>query len=114
MGVMILKTLNYGGYFVFARDAARDSGCFHVVLFSRGTLPSLLRYAVCGLVRRVEALDDVTHVRARSVRIESAVPAAVEMDGDYFAATPVTVTIQPRILPVIVPADRPRDPRLPW
>ena len=40
----------------------------------------------------------------RSVSICSEKPMAVQADGDIIGATPVTVTVRPKALPVIVPA----------
>jgi diacylglycerol kinase (ATP) len=102
-GAMILKARNYGGYFVFAEDACRNSGCFHVRVFSHSSLAAVLRYALAGLARRAARLGDVVKMTGLTIRIESADPVPVEIDGDYFGTTPVTATLEPVLVPVLSP-----------
>jgi len=48
----------------------------------------------------------VLHVRAGSVSIDSAAGILLEMDGEQIGSSPVSVEVVPRVLPVVIAADR--------
>jgi len=100
--VMVLKVRQYGGFLVFAEDARLDSGHFDVCIFQQGSLGWMSLYAVAGLMRKVSDLPGVVHQTARTIRIESEVPAPVEIDGDHFGMTPIDIRIRPSVVPMIV------------
>ncbi len=102
--VMVLKVREYGGVFVFAEDARLDSGRLDVCVFQQGSIGWMSLYAVAGLVGRATDVPGVIRLTARTVRIESEEPVPVEIDGDHFGMTPVDVSIQPAVVPVIVPS----------
>ena len=101
--VMVLKVRQYGGVFVFAEEARLDSGSFEVCVFQQGSLGWMSLYAVAGLVGKAADVPGVIRLAARTVRIESEEPIPVEIDGDHFGMTPVDVSIQPAVVPVVVP-----------
>jgi diacylglycerol kinase (ATP) len=100
---MVLKAKNYGGFLVFADGAELDSGHFDVVVFRGKTVPALFRYSLAAAMGRASKLSDVTHVIGTTVTIESSAPVAVEVDGDYFGTTPITVELRPLLVPLMVP-----------
>ena len=99
--VMVLKVREYGGFFVFAKDARLDSGHFDVCVFREGTVGWMCLYAFAGLIRKAADFPGMIHVRARNVRIESEAPVPVEIDGDHFGMTPVEIELRPSFVPVI-------------
>lgn len=101
--VMVLNVRHYGGVFVFCNNARLDSGTLDICVFQRGSIAATLRYALAGLLGMVEKLPDVVHLTGRTVRIESKDPSPVEVDGDYFGATPLVVRLCPSVVPVLVP-----------
>lgn len=102
--VMVLKAKRYGGFLVFAEGAALDSGHFEVVVFHGKTVPALLRYTLAAAVGTASRLRDMTHVTGTTVTIESSEPVAVEVDGDYFGTTPVTIELLPSLVPLVFPS----------
>ena len=101
--VMALKVREYGGAFVFAEEARLDSGRFEVCVFEQGSLGWMSLYAVAGLVGKAAEVPGVIHRSARTVRIESEEPVPVEIDGDYSGMTPVDISIQPAVVPLVAP-----------
>jgi YegS/Rv2252/BmrU family lipid kinase len=101
--VIVTNVRNYGGLFVAAEGARCDSGCLHVVVFRHAGRADLVRIAWAGLRRAVSRMPDVELRSALSVRIESGEPAPVEVDGDYWGSTPVTLEIEAGVVPVLVP-----------
>ncbi len=99
--VMLLKVRLYGGFLVFAEDARLDSGCFHVCVFREGSVSDIVSYALAGLTRTSSHHTDIMRFRARSVRIESDNRVPVEADGDHYGITPVTVRLEPSVVPLI-------------
>jgi diacylglycerol kinase (ATP) len=99
--VMLLKVRLYGGFLVFAEDARLDSGCFHVCVFREGSVSHIVSYALAGLTRTSSYHTDIMRFRARSVRIESDNRVPVEADGDHYGITPVTVRLEPSVVPLI-------------
>jgi diacylglycerol kinase (ATP) len=101
---MVLNAKHYGGHFVFADAAQLDSGHFEVFIFHGGSVPALFRYGLAAFAGRASKLRDVTRVTGTTVIIESALPVAVEVDGDYLGTTPIKVELKPLLVPVVVPA----------
>jgi len=101
--VMALKVREYGGAFVFAEEARLDSGRFEVCVFEQGSVGWMSLYAVAGLVGKASEVPGVIRLTALSVRIESEEPVPVEIDGDHSGMTPVDISMQPGVVPVVVP-----------
>ena len=75
---------NYGGIFSVADHARPDS----------------------GVLRRVSRLPDVTYRTGRRIVIEAREPTAVQIDGDYRGTTPLTIEVEPSVVPVLAPLAR--------
>ena len=101
--VMVLKVREYGGALVFAEEARLDSGRFEVCVLEQGSVGWMSLYAVAGLVGKAAEVPGVICLSARTVRIESEEPVPVEIDGDHAGMTPVDISIQPRVVPVVAP-----------
>ena len=102
--VMVLKTRYYGGLFIFDEGARPNTGFFHVRVFPRGTLKSILKYGVAGLTRQVSRFHEVIRLKGTSVRIESEPAMPLQVDGDHCCWTPAEMKIHPCLVPIVVPS----------
>jgi YegS/Rv2252/BmrU family lipid kinase len=102
--VAVANSKAYGGGMFVAPDAELDDGLLDVVTTAQ---VGKLRF-----LRNLPKVFDGSHVtneevvvrRAAEVRIEADRPFAVYADGDHLADLPVTVSLLPQALRVIVPA----------
>jgi diacylglycerol kinase family enzyme len=104
--VMVLNVRHYGGLFVFSESARMDSGHFDILVFRGGSMLSLVRYSLAGLLRIVSTLPDVTRLCGTRIRIDSRPPCPLEVDGDYFGNTPVEIELVKSVVPFLAPAKR--------
>ncbi len=104
---------NYGGIFSVADRARPDSGVLDVCVFSGERVADLVRYVFAAATRRVSRLPDVRYRTGRRIVIEALEPTAVQIDGDYRGTTPLTVEVDPSVVPVLTPLVSPRAPRTP-
>jgi YegS/Rv2252/BmrU family lipid kinase len=96
---------NYGGIFSVADHARPDSGVLDVCVFRGEGRADLVRYALAAGARRVSRLADVTYRTGRRIVIEAREPTAVQIDGDYRGTTPLTIEVEPLVVPVLAPID---------
>jgi len=102
--VIVCNVRNYGGLFTVADSARCDSGSLEVCIFRRASVPDLVRYVAAARRGRMARSRNVEIVSGRRVRIASAHPVPVQVDGDYWGATPVEIDVEPAVVPVLVPA----------
>jgi len=101
---LVAATRYYAGPWVrFRPGPSLVDGRVEVYCFDTPTLPSLLAAGLRGILRALPG-GRVARASATRVRIESDEPVLVQADGDPFGTTPVDLEVQPRSLPVIVPA----------
>jgi YegS/Rv2252/BmrU family lipid kinase len=93
----------YGGRLEFFRDARMDDGLLDVLIFGKTGHFDLAWYFGHILMKRHTDLSDVTYLQAKTVRVVSDEPVPVELDGELVSELPVTFTIAPRKLRVLVP-----------
>lgn len=94
----------YGGDFVLAPEADPTDDLLDLVIFRGGGRLDYTRYLAGALAQRLGSLKDVTMVRTRSATIRSAGgPVPGHIDGDTVLETPVTLSVEPRVLRVRVP-----------
>ena len=101
--VVVANTRTYGGLFWAADRAEVDSGYLDVVVLPRDSLWAVVRYLWAGWHHRLSRLGEVTYLRGTRIRIEADRPVPVQLDGDLAGTTPVTMSVRPRCLPVLVP-----------
>lgn len=100
----------YGGRFVIAPDARLERPDFEVVCFKRPGAWNALRYALALGRGRLDRLanakgHDVEIVTGRRLTIEGPDGDPLQGDGDVIARLPVTLTVVPQALALVVPAD---------
>jgi YegS/Rv2252/BmrU family lipid kinase len=101
--VIVSNIRNYGGLFSVADRARFDSGVLDACVFSGGRVRDLLRYVFAASARRVSRLPDVAYRTGRHIVIEAEEPTAVQIDGDYRGTTPLTIEVEPSVVPILTP-----------
>lgn len=101
--VVIAKGHYYGGSYVLAPQARLADPWFEVCLFESEGRLAALRYLVATGRGTLERLPDYRIVPAREIRIEGREPEPVQGDGEIVAQLPLTVTVAPRPLDLLVP-----------
>ena len=102
----------YGGGFNPVPEAVPDDGLMDVLLV--GEVSRLKAGRLIGLYkagRYAEIPDLVTHLRTRQVRVECAVPNAVNLDGQLMTADSVTFTLRERALRFFYPKGETWSPK---
>ncbi len=107
--IVIGNTRLYGGVMTFAKHAVADDGVFDVVTMESGGLLYRLGVLLRALFRRAKLGPKARTVQCHTVHIESTPPLPVQVDGDVIGTLPMTFSIVPRSLSVIVPANAPED-----
>ncbi|MGO8947533.1 MAG: diacylglycerol/lipid kinase family protein [Ktedonobacterales bacterium] len=107
--IIIGNTRLYGGVMTFAKHAVADDGVFDVVTMEGGSLGYRLSVLVRAFFRRAKLGPKARTVQCHTVHIESTPPLPVQVDGDVIGRLPMTFSIVPSSLSVIVPANTPGD-----
>jgi YegS/Rv2252/BmrU family lipid kinase len=113
--VVIGNTRLHAGTLVFAHKAVVDDGLLDVVIIGGGGVAHRVQVLGRALLRRGSSDPRVRYERGRRVRLESAPPLPVHVDGEFLGHLPMTFGVAPAALTVIVPPDAPphlfcRDP----
>ena len=96
---------NYGGLFAVTPEARTDSGHLDLCLFRNGTIAGLVSIVWPAWRGTLAKRDDVVVTTATRIAIESAGvhPVSVQVDGDAWGATPIEISVAPRVVPMLVP-----------
>jgi diacylglycerol kinase family enzyme len=99
------RVRNYGGDLFIARDASLFSDHFEVVLFEGAHSLPYLKYFLGVLTNRLPNMSGVTIVKTDHVEVECASDPRiyVQVDGEFAGRLPVTLSIVPRALTLLVP-----------
>jgi diacylglycerol kinase (ATP) len=84
-------------------DAIANDGLLDIRVFRGSGARQSVRH-LAGLFLNSEA-EDSDFFRAERIAVEATPPLAVQVDGDPIGTTPIEITVQPRALAVILPAD---------
>jgi len=95
----------YGGDFVLAPDADPTDDLLDLVIFRGRNRIDYARYLGGVLAQRLGSFSDVTMVRTRRATVRSAGANEIpgHIDGDTVLETPVTLSVEPRAVRVLVP-----------
>ena len=107
--IIIGNTRLYGGVMTFAKQAVADDGVFDVVTMESGSLIYRLSVLVRAFLRQAKLGPKTSTVQCHTVHIESTPPLPVQLDGDVIGHLPMTFSVVPHALSVIVPANTPED-----
>ena len=103
--LVIGNTRLYGGAFTFTRHAVADDGWLDVVVVGGGGLLYRLGVLRNALLHRPRRGPRVRYHQARTIRVESDEPLPVQVDGEVMGTLPMTFSVSPLALTVIVPPD---------
>ena len=107
--VVVGNTALYAPGVRFTPDASPSDGLLDVCTFPVPSPLDLPRWLVALLRGRHLDLPEIRYQRARNVRLEGpAVPC--HLDGEYMGTTPLTISIRPRSVAVLVPASDGQTP----
>jgi len=93
----------YGGSYDIFPGADLGSGRLDVCVFPKTGVPTLLGLIPGFLLRRKLSEHRVRRLRADKFEVTSDQPAAFELDGEWIGQLPVTLSVEPKKLRVVVP-----------
>ena len=105
--IIIGNTRLYGGRFTFAKKAVADDGWLDLVIIGGGGIFYRAGVILRGLFRRASLGPRVRYAHMRSVRLESNRPVPIQVDGEVIGSLPMTFSVVPSALTVVVPEDAP-------
>jgi diacylglycerol kinase family enzyme len=107
--VIIGNTRLYGGAMTFTRRAVADDGALDVVVVGSGGLLHRINVLGRAFLRLPSAGPRVRYERTQSIRLEARRPTPVQVDGEVIGYLPMTFSVAPQALSVIVPREAPRE-----
>ncbi|MGZ4272700.1 MAG: diacylglycerol/lipid kinase family protein [Solirubrobacteraceae bacterium] len=100
----------YGGGMILAPDATLQDGMLDVVMITQTPKLRFLARAPSVLTGAHVRLDNVEVLRAHTIEIAASRPFTMYADGDPIAELPVTVSVLPGAVCVLVPAETRPEP----
>jgi diacylglycerol kinase family enzyme len=99
------RVRNYGGDLEIARNVSLLDNCFELVLFEGTSTFPYVRYLLGVLLNRLPRVAGVTVLQAKSARFSGFGDDRihVQVDGELAGSLPVSVSIAPRSLTLLVP-----------
>ena len=108
--VLISNCRRYaGGELLLNPQARLDDGLFEVCLFRGEHVARIFRYLPEMMLGRHLADEGLTVVNGRHITIHTNSPIPAQTDGDRAGHSPLTCTIQPGALRLLVPDTAPAD-----
>jgi diacylglycerol kinase (ATP) len=96
------------GEFNLNRAGVLDDGLFEVWIFRGKSWPMLLRYSIVIGLDGQSFDPNIERIQAKHVRIETDVPTPFHLDAEPSGSTPLTCTIEPGALRILVPSTTPK------
>lgn len=101
--VVIGNSRLYGGVLEITHHANLTDGLLDVAVIKGQDVRAAPLHLLSIVLRRYNLNPDMAYYRAREVRVESAVPLDVQVDGDAIGTTPMSFRVAPRALRALVP-----------
>lgn len=105
--LIVVSNIQMYVFFPLARHARLDDGLLDVFVFKGLGLPYIVRHAVKVFSGRHLEDPRVVQRRGRQITVWTEVPMAVQADGDPVGTTPVSLSVVPRTLRILVPPQAP-------
>jgi diacylglycerol kinase (ATP) len=103
--LLLGNTRSYGGVIDITRRALADDGLLDAFVFEGSSRAWAFKTGALIAFGRAEGANGVSFLRVLRLEIDTpGIP--VQADGEYFGETPMTFTIEPRVLPVLLPPGR--------
>lgn len=96
----------YGGPFVLFKNALLDDGLLDVLVFKNQSHWDVVRYFQAVAFGNHADLPDVEYFQTQSMKVHSASPVHVELDGELANVLPCTFGFCPRKFRVLAPRPR--------
>ncbi len=100
--LLLGNTRNYGGVLSLTHMAKADDGLLDVCLLQHGGLPRLAWLVLWALLRRHQHRAEVVYKKVRTLEVRTP-GLPVQIDGEFLGETPMTFSVTPGALHVIVP-----------
>ncbi|MEA3308002.1 MAG: diacylglycerol kinase family protein [Chloroflexota bacterium] len=107
--LIVVSNIQHYAAFNMARHAYMDDGMLDIFIFKGLGLSYILRHLVHILSGRHVQDPSVIQILARQLRLETTPEVIVQLDGEPCLETPVTISLVPRALRLLVPPQAPRD-----
>ncbi len=101
--LFVCNTRNYAAHFALAPNAKTNDGLLDFVLVHGGGARDFPRWSLAAFLGTLPQYRDVTYVQGRKLEVTTEKPVPVQVDGDPGGTTPLTVSIEPGALEVMVP-----------
>ncbi len=106
--VIIGNTRLYGGAMTFTRKAIADDGALDLVVVGSGGLFHRIGVLGRAFLRRPAVGPRVRYERTQYVRLDAKRPVPVQVDGEVIGYLPMSFSVSPLALTVIVPHAAPK------
>ena len=93
----------YGGPFNFFPQSQHDDGLIDICVLPDASLRTMLKLGSGILTENVAGLTRAIYFQADDVKITSANPASVQIEGDAIGTTPLSINSGPHSLSIITP-----------
>lgn len=97
------NTRSYGGVVNVARRACADDGLLDVYVFQGHGVRRMFAHGLRILARAHGRAPGIAYVRAKEIELAEPCALPVQVDGDFVGLAPLTISIAPAALSVIVP-----------
>lgn len=99
----VANVKEYGVGIPIANEAVSDDGLLDICIFPADNQLNLLQMSLSAVITLPTLFAGSMYLRGREVRIESAEPAPVQIDGDAGGFTPLKISLLPFQVAFIVP-----------
>jgi YegS/Rv2252/BmrU family lipid kinase len=107
--IVVGNTRLWGGTFAFTPNAFVDDGWLDVVFVGGHHVIHRVAVILRALLRLPTRGSGVRYERVRTLCLESETPLGVEVDGELHGYLPMTFSIMPNALTVVLPHNAPAD-----
>jgi len=105
------NTRLYGGLVTMTHEAYIDDGLLDIAIFTnRGSVLAHLQQLAHVFLRRPDPQAGYEYFRGREIRIWTRHRLEVQVDGEHYSQTPITLRVAPLALSVRLPKAGPRGP----
>lgn len=107
--ILVSNIQQYGGLLHVSQQARIDDGLLDVFVFKGLGFSYTLRHLMTMLSRRCLQDPRIVHRQARHIKVLTEWAVPVQVDGDTIGTTPLTLSVAPRALRVLVPSGAPSE-----
>jgi len=101
--VFACNVRNYAAFFRVAPEARADDGLLDFVVLRDGRARDSVRWVIGALLGTLPRLRETDYVKGREIVVTADEPVPCQVDGDPGGVTPITVSMLPDAVEVIVP-----------